>query len=75
MTNERSSLQISLDEGKNLDKVVIFTTYEDGCRGGAFLDIEMIGADGKGVQITDIPEVQIRQLAAYLNALLPQRRY
>jgi hypothetical protein len=73
MTNERSSLQISLDDEKNLDKVVIFTTYEDGCRGGAFLDIEMHDADGTPTQITDIPEIQIRQLAAYLNALLPQR--
>jgi len=75
MINETSSLSISLQDDKNLDKVIVFTTYEDGCRGGAFLNIEMNEADGQPIQITDIPETQIRQLAAYLNALLPQRRY
>lgn len=60
--------------GENERTVLKFKAFENMCMGGAVLDIEMTDNNGNTVKVEEIPEWQIRQLAAYLNATLTERR-
>ena len=54
---------------------IVFRAEDNPCEGGAELFIDMVDKDGKVVSINNIPIFQLRQLAAYLKASLPKRRY
>ena len=69
-----TSFEFSVEDGTER-RVLIFKAFENGCVGETTLDVEMVDANGKSVYVKDIPEFQLRQLAAYLNASLTQRRY
>ena len=71
MDSEKSCLQITFDEGASFSKTAFFECYINPCEGHvAFLNIEIIGAQGENCRVSAISEYQIRQLIAYLTASL-----